>query len=109
MGARAMAGSAGSGWPVSGGGGEGGDGRARAGAGAGAGTGTESAASAERAASGARPSPSHVTSTGASGEAGTAVCNSNQVGCHTTNAANPATCNTNANPNQTPSRLGSRR
>jgi hypothetical protein len=94
-----MAGSAGSGLPVSGGGGEGGDGRA----GAGAGPGTEGAAS------GARASPSHVTSTGASGAEGAAVCRSNQVGCHTTNAANPATCNTNANPNQTPSRRGSRR
>ncbi len=92
-----MAGSGWSGLPVSGGGGggEGSDGRAGAGA--------------ESAASGTRPSPSHITSTGASGDLGAAVCFSNQVGCHTTNAANPATCSTNASPNQTPSRLGSRR
>ncbi|MGA0926527.1 MAG: hypothetical protein ACO3RW_04900 [Burkholderiaceae bacterium] len=103
-----MAGSGWSGLPVSGGGGgEGSDGRAGAGAGTGNGTGT--GAGAESAASGARPSPSHITSTGASGDVGAAVCLSNQVGCHTTNAANPATCSTNANPNQTPSRLGSMR
>ena len=101
-----MAGSGWSGLPVSGGGGEGGAGRAGAEVGAGdAGAG----AATEGAASGARASPSHVTSTGASGAEGAAVCRSNQVGCHTTNAANPATCNTNANPNQTPSRRGSRR